>query len=144
MGKKDRFTSVCDAIEDDPVRQGNPKLRSALMIDIAELIKEAGLTQKQAADILHSTRPQVSALLIGKLNSFRLDSQVDMAHWLDMHVSINVAASLRDGDMVRTGALAPVARTLCGSCSSERGNSVWSGPSYWPRARAIARSRPVG
>lgn len=92
MGKKDRFTSVWDAIEDDPVRQENLKLRSALMIDIAERIKEEGLTQKQAAEVLHITQPRVSALLNGKINSFRLDSLVDMAHRLGMHVSINVAA----------------------------------------------------
>lgn len=92
MSKKDRFTSVWDAIEDDPVRQENLKLRSTLMIDIAKRIKEEGLTQKQAAEVLHITQPRVSALLNGKINSFRLDSLVDMAHRLGMHVSINVAA----------------------------------------------------
>jgi predicted XRE-type DNA-binding protein len=92
MGTQDRFTSVWDAIEDDPVRQENLKLRSALMIEIAERIKEEGLTQKQAAEVLHVTQPRVSALLNGKINSFRLDSLVDMAHRLGMRVSINVAA----------------------------------------------------
>jgi predicted XRE-type DNA-binding protein len=92
MSKKDRFTSVWDALEDDPVRQENLKLRSALMIEIAERIKEEGLTQTQAAEVLHITQPRVSALLKGKINDFRLDSLVDMAHRLGMHVSINVAA----------------------------------------------------
>ncbi|MGE0370664.1 MAG: helix-turn-helix domain-containing protein [Gammaproteobacteria bacterium] len=92
MGKKGRFTSVWDAIEDDPVRQENLKLRSALMIEIAERIREEGLTQKQASEVLHITQPRVSALLNGKINAFRLDSLVDMAHRLGMHVSINVAA----------------------------------------------------
>ncbi len=92
MGKKDRFNSVWDAIEDDPVRQENLKLRSALMIEIAERVKEEGLTQKQAAEVLHITQPRVSALLNGKINAFRLDSLVDMAHRLGMHVSISVAA----------------------------------------------------
>ena len=58
MGNKDRFTSVWDAIEDDPVRQENLKMRSALMIEIAERIKEEGLTQKQAAAILHPAAGQ--------------------------------------------------------------------------------------
>lgn len=92
MGKKDRFNSVWDAIEDDPVRQENLKLRSALMIEIAERVKEEGLTQRQAAEVLHITQPRVSALLNGKINAFRLDSLVDMAHRLGMHVSISVAA----------------------------------------------------
>lgn len=92
MSNKDRFTSVWDALEDDPVRQENLKLRSALMIEIAERIKEEGLTQTQAAEVLHITQPRVSALLKGKISDFRLDSLVDMAHRLGMHVSINVAA----------------------------------------------------
>ena len=92
MSKIDQFASVWDAIEDDPVRQENLKLRSTLMMQIAERIKEQGLTQTQAAEVLHITQPRVSALLKGKINHFRLDSLVDMAHRLGMHVSINVAA----------------------------------------------------
>ena len=92
MTKNDPFTSVWDAVEDDPVRQENLKLRSALMMEIAERIKERRLTQTQAAKVLHITQPRVSALLKGKVNDFRLDSLVDMAHRLGMHVSINVAA----------------------------------------------------
>ncbi len=92
MSKKDRFDSVWDALEDDPVRQENLKLRSALMMEIAERLKNQGLTQTQAAEVLHITQPRVSALLKGKINEFRLDSLVDMAHRLGMHVSISVAA----------------------------------------------------
>ena len=92
MSKIDQFASVWDAIEDDPVRQENLKLRSELMMQIAGRIKEQGLTQTQAAEALHITQPRVSALLKGKINDFRLDSLVDMAHRLGMHVSINVAA----------------------------------------------------
>ena len=92
MSKDKRFTSVWDAIEDDPVRVENLKLRSALMIEIAERIKEQGLTQIRAAKILQITQPRVSALLKGKINEFRLDSLIDMAHRLGMQVSINVAA----------------------------------------------------
>lgn len=92
MTKNDRFTSVWNGLEDDPVRVENLKLRSALMIEIAETIKAQGLTQTQAAEILHITQPRVSALLKGKINDFRLDSLVDMAHRLGMHVSVSVAA----------------------------------------------------
>ena len=92
MSKKDRFPSVWDALEDDPVRVENLKLRSALMIEIAERVKDQGLTQTQAAALLHITQPRVSALLNGSINDFRLDSLVDMVHRLGMHVSINVDA----------------------------------------------------
>ena len=92
MSKSKRFASVWDALEDDPVRVENLKLRSGLMLQIAERIEDQGLTQTQAAEILRITQPRVSALLKGKINDFRLDSLVDMAHRLGMHVSINVAA----------------------------------------------------
>ena len=92
MSNDDRFASVWNALEDDPVRVENLKLRSSLMIEIAERIKDQGLTQTQAAEVLHITQPRVSALLKGKINDFRLDSLVDMAHRLGMQVSINVAA----------------------------------------------------
>jgi predicted XRE-type DNA-binding protein len=91
MSRKDQFTSAWDALEDDPVRRENLKLRSALMMGIAERVKEQGLTQTRAAELLQITQPRVSALLHGKINAFRLDSLVDIAHRLGMHVSISVA-----------------------------------------------------
>ena len=76
----EQFDNVWDALEDDPVHAENLKLRSALMIRIAEQIKCRNLNQKQAAELLKITRPRVSSLLNGKINDFRLDSLVDMAH----------------------------------------------------------------
>ena len=48
MSKINQFTSVWDAIEDDPIRQENLKLRSTLMMEITERIKAQELTQAQA------------------------------------------------------------------------------------------------
>jgi predicted XRE-type DNA-binding protein len=92
MSDNKRFESVWETLEDDPVRVENLKLRSALMIQITERLKNQGLTQTQAAEILRITQPRVSALLKGRINDFRLDSLVDMAHRLGLHVSIQVAA----------------------------------------------------
>ena len=92
MRKRDRFDSAWDALEYDPVRRENLKLRSALMMEIAERIRNQGLTQAQAAEALQITQPRVSALLRGKIDDFRLDALVDIAHRLGMQVSINVAA----------------------------------------------------
>ena len=55
MSKNDQFTSVWDALEDDPVRREKLKLRSVLMMEIAERIKALGLAQTRAADVLHIT-----------------------------------------------------------------------------------------
>ena len=87
---KERFDSVWDALEEDPVRRENLKLRSQLQIAISGKIKD--LTQLEAAEILQISQPRVSALLQGNVGDFRLDSLVDMAARLGMHVSIEVAA----------------------------------------------------
>ena len=92
MKTKQRFDSIWDAIEDDPVRVENLKLRSAVLIEITETLKSRELTQQQTAALLHITQPRVSALLKGKINDFRLDSLVDIAHRLGLHVTLNVAA----------------------------------------------------
>ncbi len=88
----DRFNSVWDALEDDPVRVENLKLRSALLIAINEELTDRGLKQKETAALLHITQPRVSALKQGKVNEFRLDTLVDIAHRLGLHVSMEVAA----------------------------------------------------
>ena len=92
MSKQQKFKSVWDALEDDPVRAQNLKLRSALMIEIGKKINELEITQAQAAKVLCISQPRVSALLQGKIESFRLDSLVDMAHRLDLNVSIRLAS----------------------------------------------------
>ena len=91
MSQNDQINSVWDALEDDPVHRENLKLRSALMMEIVERISNQGLTQAQTAEALHITRPRASALLRGKIDNFRLDSLVDIAHRLGMQVSISVA-----------------------------------------------------
>jgi predicted XRE-type DNA-binding protein len=87
-----RYESVWDALEDDPVRVQNLKLRSAAMIKIIEKIRVMNLTQVEAAKILGISQPRVSALIQGKINRFRLDSLVNFAHRLGLKVSIGIAA----------------------------------------------------
>ena len=79
-------------MEDDPIRVQNLKLRSALLIQIADLIHTQGLTQAKAAELLRINQPRVSALLQGKIEQFRLDSLIDMAHRLGLQVTLRVAA----------------------------------------------------
>lgn len=92
MNPEQRFDNVWSALEDDPVRAENLKLRSILLIKIAEQIKSRQLKQQQAAELLRVTQPRVSALLSGKINDFRLDSLVDMAHRLGLHITLDIAA----------------------------------------------------
>jgi predicted XRE-type DNA-binding protein len=92
MAAPRKFSSVWDALEVDPVRVQNLKLRSELMIYINTEIAALKLTQTQAAELLHLTQPRVSALLRGKIEEFRLDSLVDIAHRLGLSVELLVAA----------------------------------------------------
>ncbi len=62
MSEKTQFESVWDALEDDPVRRENLKLRSELMITIAEAVKARDLKQQDAAELLLISQPRVSAL----------------------------------------------------------------------------------
>ena len=89
---KNEFNDVWDALEDDPVKRENLKLRSKLMSQINARIKGMGLNQVAAADVLNTTQPRMSALGNGKINEFRLDMLVDFATRLGLHVSIDVAA----------------------------------------------------
>ncbi|MGK2927237.1 MAG: helix-turn-helix domain-containing protein [Lysobacterales bacterium] len=92
MNGKKAFASVWDALENDPVRVRNLKLRSELLMRISEELRSRGLTQIQAAGVLRITQPRVSALLQGKIDQFRLDSLVDIAHRLGLRVALEVAA----------------------------------------------------
>jgi predicted XRE-type DNA-binding protein len=92
MNDKQKFESVWEALEDDPVRVQNLKLRSAALIEINEKLAGMNLSQTEIAKILSISQPRVSALMQGKIHKFRLDSLVDIAHRLGLRVSIQVAA----------------------------------------------------
>ncbi|VAW84874.1 Helix-turn-helix motif [hydrothermal vent metagenome] len=92
MSDLQRFNSVWDALEDDPIKAENMKLRSALMMAITKRIETEGLNQTETAERLNITQPRVSALVKGKIEDFRLDTLVNLAHQLGLHVSIQIAA----------------------------------------------------
>jgi len=63
-------------------------IRADLMIDLAELIKERGLTQKAAAKLLGVTQPRVSALVRGRIDLFSIDTLVAMLARLGVAVTL--------------------------------------------------------
>jgi predicted XRE-type DNA-binding protein len=92
IGADKTFESVWDALEDNPVRALNLRLRSGLLIHINEELDSLGLSQSRIAEMLEISQPRVSALRTGKIENFRLDSLVDIAHRLGLSVSLQVAA----------------------------------------------------
>ena len=92
MSSDVKFDSVWDALEDNPIRALNLRLRSELLIRINEELDSRDLSQSRIAEVLEITQPRVSALRTGKIENFRLDSLVDIAHRLGLSVSLQVAA----------------------------------------------------
>lgn len=88
----DKYESVWDALETDPVIVKNLKMKSDLLIEIERIIKQRGLTQTEAAKILKISQPRVSQLLNGRIENFRLDALVGFATRLGLDVKIQVAA----------------------------------------------------
>ena len=86
-----RFRSVWDAIEDVPAVAENMKLRSALMIALADHIGRRGWTQREAARRLGVTQPRVSDLMRGRIGLFGLDTLVNMATAAGLHLELRIA-----------------------------------------------------
>jgi predicted XRE-type DNA-binding protein len=79
MTEKKRFASVWDAIEDTPQEAASMRARADLMMNLAEVIRQQGMTQAQAASLFGVTRPRISDLMRGKVNLFSLDTLIDLA-----------------------------------------------------------------
>jgi predicted XRE-type DNA-binding protein len=62
--------------------------RAQVMFRIAEIIRERGLTQKQAAKLIGVPQPKVSCLMNGKLSAFSLDYLFEILNALDKDVEI--------------------------------------------------------
>lgn len=91
MTDKQRFSSVWDAIEDTPQQAASMQARSVLMFNLAEVIRERGMTQGDAATLFGVTQPRVSDLMRGKINLFSLDTLIDMAATAGMSPTVKVS-----------------------------------------------------
>lgn len=85
--------SVWDAIADTPEEATNLRLRSELMDKIADLIRQSGRTQIEAAGRCGVTQPRVNDLLRGRISRFSLDALVNIAAALGQRVHIELAAA---------------------------------------------------
>ena len=91
MTDKQRFSSVWDAIEDNPENAASMRARSGLMISLTEVIRQQGMTQAQAAVFFGVTQPRTSDLMWGKVNLFSLDTLIDMAATAGMGPTVKVS-----------------------------------------------------
>lgn len=77
MTDKQRFASVWDTLEKTPQQAARMKACSALMMALAEVIRERGMTQGESAALFGVTQPRVSDLVHGKVNLFSLGILMD-------------------------------------------------------------------
>jgi len=88
------YKNVWDALEPDPVKAENLKLRSSLMLALTRYIKSKGMTQAQAAKVFGVTQPRVSNLIHGKIDAFALDLLVRMATAAGLRVTMRIKKAL--------------------------------------------------
>jgi predicted XRE-type DNA-binding protein len=65
--------------------------KAALVHEIASAIDQLALTQTEAARVLGTTQPNVSALLAGRLGGFSMERLIRFLNALDRDVAITVS-----------------------------------------------------
>lgn len=63
-------------------------VRAQVMSRIAEILKERGLTQKKASELLGIPQSKISCLMNGKLSMFSLEHLFELLNALDRDVEI--------------------------------------------------------
>jgi predicted XRE-type DNA-binding protein len=86
-----RYSSVWDAIEDTPQEAASMRARSALLMELSNVIQTRGMTQAQAAELFGVTQPRISDLMRGKINLFSLDILMNMAATAGMAPVIKIS-----------------------------------------------------
>jgi predicted XRE-type DNA-binding protein len=85
------YHNVFEALEDSPAMAQNLKIRSELMIALRQYIEDAGLGQKEAADVFGVHQPRISDLMRGKIDKFTIDKLVNMLARIGKTVKVEAA-----------------------------------------------------
>jgi predicted XRE-type DNA-binding protein len=88
--KAKTYASVWDALAESPQEAANLRLRSALMRQIAGIVKKKGWTQAEAAARCRVTQPRINDLLRGRIARFSLDALVNLAAALGRRVTVKL------------------------------------------------------
>jgi predicted XRE-type DNA-binding protein len=93
MNETQTFNNVWDALEDDAAERESLKIKSRMMMEIGQHLKEHKLTQTQAAKMMHVTQPRISDLINGKIDKFTIDMLITMLARLGLHVEVTLKAA---------------------------------------------------
>ncbi len=89
----DAYSNVWDALFDDKEKAENLRIRSSLMIEITQYIKQNNLTQKQAAQKFDVSQPRLSNLVNGKIDMFTIDTLVNILTKTGAEIVLKVTRS---------------------------------------------------
>ncbi len=90
MTTKKVYDDVWDAIEQDHGMAQNLRLRSALMMKIAEYVEQSGLTQAEAARHLGTTQPRLNDIIKGRIEKCTVDRLVNMLSQAGFRVDLDI------------------------------------------------------
>ena len=65
-------------------------IKSHLMMEIESYIKEKGMTQTQASELMGVSRPRISDVMRGRIDKFTIDALVDMLSRAGRKVAVTV------------------------------------------------------
>jgi predicted XRE-type DNA-binding protein len=91
--KIEEYKNVWDALADTPEEAANLTLRSDLMMQIEDIVKENGWTQAEAAKRCGITQPRMNDLLRGKISRFSVDALVNIAAKLGRRITLRLDAA---------------------------------------------------
>lgn len=84
------YDSVWDAIEDTPEEALNMRLRSEIMRELTNTVRDWSTTQVKAAERLGITQPRLNDLLSGRIHKFSLDALVKLTGPAGLHVNMGL------------------------------------------------------
>lgn len=90
VAAQNRYKSVWDALEADPIQAQSFKLRSALVIAINEHCSSRFISTEEIIERLCIDAGRMAEIRNGQIDKFSLDELVDMAHRLGLKVSMEI------------------------------------------------------
>jgi predicted XRE-type DNA-binding protein len=85
--------NVFEDIGFPPGEARNLLIRSMLMLTAEQFIKERGLTQAEAAQLMGVSQPRISDLVRGRIGQFTIDSLINMLTNAGVPVEVKAAGN---------------------------------------------------
>lgn len=83
-------TNVFEALGYDREEAANLRVRARLMAAIRAHVRERGLSQSEAAEVVGCSQPRVSDLMTGKIDKFTIDFLVNALAQFGVNVELVV------------------------------------------------------